>query len=132
MFIETVCACACACVRACVRACVCVCVCVCVCASARVVTRSFFSLDRKSVANYIKLRHTHCVILVQALTVMRLVTSFPAQIETRRQESSFVARRLVWHCGALSQPKLVPTNTVSSIGEVQRAKPRYVQWCVST
>ena len=54
----------------------------------------FFPLDRKSVANYIILRHTYCITLVQALTVMRLVTSFPAQIETRRQESTFVVKKL--------------------------------------
>ena len=32
--------------------------------------------------------HTYSIILVQALTAMRLVTSFPAQIETRKQEST--------------------------------------------
>ena len=59
------------------------------------VTPSLFSLDKKSVANYIILRHTYCITLVQALTVMRFVTSFPAQIETRRQESTFVGKKLV-------------------------------------
>ena len=55
---------------------------------------SFFILDRISVANYIILCHTSCITLVQALTVMRLVSRFPAKIETRRQESTFVVRKL--------------------------------------
>ena len=54
----------------------------------------FVSLDRKSLANYIKLRHTYSIILVQAITAMRLVTSFPAQIEKRKQESTFVIKKL--------------------------------------
>ena len=111
------------------------------------VTPSIFSHDRKSLTNYIKLRHTYCSILIQALTAMRLVTRFPAQIETRRQEStllsksnfwryftrkmcvnnacrtsegrgpllskniiSFAICQFVWHWGALSRPKLAPTN----------------------
>ena len=56
------------------------------------VTPSMFSHDRKSLTNYIKLRHTYCSILIQALTAMRLVTRFPAQIETRRQESTLLSK----------------------------------------
>ena len=50
------------------------------------------SLDRKSLANYAI--HNYYIVLVQALVLMRLVTSFPAQIDTRRQESTFAVKKL--------------------------------------
>ena len=60
----------------------------------KVQKHTHFSIDRQSIANYIYLRHTYCIILVQALTATRLVTSCPAQIEIRRQESTFVVKKL--------------------------------------